>query len=50
MKNQINIQKVDETDFDSIYQFVNELEETVFGLENQKNLLKKTLKTKTISI
>ena len=50
MENQINIRKADRTDFGSIYQFVNELEETVFGLENQKKLLNKTLRMKTISI
>ncbi len=47
MKNQINIRKADETDFNSIYQFVNELEETVFGLENQKKAFEKNIKNES---
>lgn len=46
MQNQINIRKANRTDFGSIYQFVNELEETVFGLENQKNAFEQNIKNK----
>ncbi|PID45678.1 MAG: GNAT family N-acetyltransferase [Proteobacteria bacterium] len=44
MQNQINIRKADETDFGSIYQFVNELEETVFELENQRKAFEQNIK------
>ena len=44
MKNQINIRKASGTDFGSIYQFVNELEETIFGLENQRKAFELNIK------
>ncbi|WP_306400455.1 GNAT family N-acetyltransferase [Phocoenobacter skyensis] len=44
MQNQIHIRKAGKTDFDSIYQFVNELEETVFELENQKKTFEQNIK------
>lgn len=46
MKNQINIRKANESDFGSIYQFVNELEETIFGHENQKKAFEQNIKNK----
>ena len=38
MQSEINIRQANETDFGSIYQFVNELEETVFEINEQKKL------------
>jgi len=36
MQNEIIIRKANEKDFDTIYQFINELEETIFSAEDQQ--------------
>ncbi len=46
MQNQITIRKANQTDFDSIYQFVNELEGTTFRLESQKKAFVQNIKNK----
>lgn len=44
MENELNIRQVKEADFDSIYQFVNELEKTVFEINEQKKAFELNIK------
>jgi len=43
MQNEITIRKANEKDFDAIYQFINELEETIFNAEDQKKAFEQNI-------
>ncbi|NER12108.1 GNAT family N-acetyltransferase [Leptobacterium flavescens] len=43
MQDEINIRNATKADFNAIYQFVNELEETVFGIETQKKAFERNI-------